>query len=183
MPGLANAGTDLQNCIKQASEFGISGKGMKVATLLMQISDMASVGQDVCQGLTFSDSFYWDMSDKTRAWTKRWAAKMGDRVPGLLHAGQYCAVYHWLKSVKAAGTTDAEAVAATMKAMPVNDFYNDNVLVRADGRVMHKWYLWQVKSPAEAKHPHDYCKNLAVIRPEDAWRPLNAGGCPFLKKA
>lgn len=181
--GLANAGTDLQNCIKQASEFGISGKGMKVATLLMQISDVASLGQDVCQGLTFSDSFYWDMSDKTRAWTKRWAAKMGDRVPGLLHAGQYCAVYHWLKSVKAAGTTDAEAVAAKMKAMRVNDFYNDNVLVRADGRVMHKWYLWQVKSPAEAKHPHDYCKNLAVIRPEDAWRPLNAGGCPFLKKA
>ena len=91
------------------------------------------------------------MTDKTRAWSKRWSAKMGGMVPGLLHAGSYCAAYHWLKAVKAAGTTDADAVVAKMKAMPVNDFYNDNVKIREDGRVMHVMYLWQVK-PARKRN-------------------------------
>jgi branched-chain amino acid transport system substrate-binding protein len=179
--GLANAGTDLQNCIKQAAEFGISGKGMKVATLLMQISDVNALGQKTCEGLIYTDSFYWDMTDKTRAWSKRWSAKMNGMVPGLLHAGQYCAVNHWLKCVKAAGTTDADAVVAKMKATPVNDFYNDNVTIRADGRVMHQMYLWQVKPPSQAKYKYDFCTNLAVIKPEDAWRPMSEGGCPFAK--
>lgn len=179
--GLANAGTDLQNCIKQAAEFGISGKGMKVATLLMQISDVNSLGQKTCEGLIYTDSFYWDMTDKTRAWSKRWGARMGGMVPGLLHAGQYCAVYHWLKAIKAAGTTDADAVVAKMKATKVNDFYNTDVTTRQDGRVMHQMYLWQVKPAAEAKYKYDFCKNLAVIKPEDAWRPLSEGHCPFVK--
>ena len=91
------------------------------------------------------------MTDKTRAWSKRWGAKMGGMVPGLLHAGSYCAAYHWLKAVKAAGTTDADAVVAKMKATPVNDFYNTNVKIREDGRVMHVMYLWQVKPAAKAK--------------------------------
>ena len=107
----------------------------------------------MCEGLVYTDSFYWDLNDKTRAWSKRWSAKMNGMVPGLLHAGNYCAAYHWLKAVKAAGTTDADAVAAKMKATPVNDFYNDNVKIREDGRVMHVMYLWQVK-PRRNRNTH-----------------------------
>lgn len=106
---------------------------------------------------------------------------MGGRVPGVLHAGHYCAVLHWLKSVKAAGSTDADTVVAKMKATPVNDFYNTDVKIREDGRVMHEWYLWQVKPPSEAKYANDYCNRLGTIKPQDAWRPLSEGGCPFVK--
>ncbi len=178
--GLANAGTDLQNCIKQAAEFGI-GKTMKTATLLMQVADVNSLGQNVCAGLSYTDSFYWDLNDGTRAFAKRWGEKMGGMVPGLLHAGNYAAVNHWLKAIKAAGTTDAEAVVAKMKATPVNDMYNRDVQIRADGRVMHQMYLWQVKPPAQAKGPHDYCNLVASIAPAEAWRPLADGGCPLIK--
>jgi branched-chain amino acid transport system substrate-binding protein len=179
--GFANAGTDLQNCIKQAAEFGLTKGGVKVATLLMQVSDVNSLGQKVCEGLSFTDSFYWDMTDKTRAWSKRWGDKMGGMIPGLLHAGNYCAVYHWLKAVKAVGSTDTEAVVAMMKATPVNDFYNTDVKIREDGRVMHQVYLWQVKPVAEAKSKYDFCKLVATIPPADAWRPMSEGGCPFVK--
>ncbi len=179
--GFANAGTDLQNCIKQSAEFGLTSGGVKVATLLMQISDVNSLGQKTCEGLIYTDSFYWDMTDKTRAWSKRWSAKMGGMVPGLLHAGSYCAAYHWLKAVKAAGTTDSDTVVAKMKATPVNDFYNTNVKIREDGRVMHVMYLWQVKPAAKAKYKYDFCELVATIPPADAWRPLSEGGCPFVK--
>jgi branched-chain amino acid transport system substrate-binding protein len=179
--GFANAGTDLQNCIKQAAEFGLSKGGLRMATLLMAINDVNSLGQKTCEGLVYTDSFYWDMTDKTRAWSKRWSAKMNGMVPGLLHAANYCAANHWLKSVKAAGTTDADAVVAKMKATPVNDFYNTNVKIREDGRVMHVMHLWQVKAPSEAKYPYDYCKELAKIDPAQAWRPLAEGGCPLVK--
>ncbi len=179
--GFANAGTDLQNCLKQAAEFGARRGGWKVATLLMQVSDITALGQDVCEGLMYTDSFYWDLNDKTRAWSKRWGAKMGGMVPGLLHAGNYCAATHWLKAVKAAGTTDADLVAAKMKELPVNDFYNANVKVREDGRVMHQMYLWEVKAQKESKSKYDYCKQVAVIPPEDAWRPLADGNCPLVK--
>jgi len=179
--GFANAGTDLQNCIKQAAEFGLARGGVRLATLLMQISDVVSLGQKVCEGLVYTDSFYWDLDDKTRAWSARWGAKMGGRVPGLLHAGSYCAATHWLKAVQAAGTTDAEAVVAKMKALPVNDFYNTDVKVREDGRVMHQMHLWQVKPVAESKSKFDFCKPLATIAPADAWRPLADGGCPLVK--
>jgi branched-chain amino acid transport system substrate-binding protein len=179
--GFANAGTDTQNCVKQASEFGLTAGGVKLATLLMQISDVNSLGQKVCAGLVYTDSFYWDLTDKTRAWSARWGAKMGGMVPGLLHAGSYCAAYHWLKAVKAAGSTDSDAVVAQMKAMPVNDFYNTDVKIREDGRVMHTMYLWQVKPLAESKSKYDFCKKLATIDPADAWRPLADGGCPLVK--
>jgi len=179
--GMANAGTDLQNCLKQTAEFGLSRGGARIATLLMQISDVNSLGLKVCEGLNFTDSFYWDMTDKTREWSARWGAKMGGRVPGLLHAGSYCAANHWLKAVKAAGSTDADAVMAKMKSTPVNDFYNTDIKVREDGRVMHQMYLWQVKSPAESKSQFDFCKLVATIKPEDAWRPLAEGGCPLIK--
>ena len=179
--GFANAGTDLQNCIKQAAEFGLSQSGVRMATLLMAINDVNSLGLKACEGLVYTDSFYWDLSDKTRAWAKRWAAKMPGREPGLLHAANYCAANHWLKAVKAAGTTDADAVVAKMKATPVNDMYNDNVQVREDGRVMHVMHLWQVKSPAELKYPYDYCKEVVTIPADQAWRPLAEGGCPLVK--
>jgi branched-chain amino acid transport system substrate-binding protein len=179
--GLANAGVDTQNCVKQATEFGLT-KSAKLATLLIQISDVESLGLRACAGLTYTDSFYWDMTDKTREWSKRWGAKMaGSRVPGLLHAGSYAAAFHWLKAVKAVGSTDSDAVVAKMKETKVNDFYNTNVEVRQDGRVMHQMYLWQVKSPEESKFPHDDCIHVATIKPEDAWRPLNEGGCPLVK--
>ncbi|HUB49708.1 MAG TPA: ABC transporter substrate-binding protein [Acetobacteraceae bacterium] len=179
--GYANAGTDLQNCIKQAAEFGLAGGKTKEATLLMQISDVNSIGQASCAGLIYTDSFYWDMTPKARTWSKRWGAKMGGMVPGLLHAGSYCAAYHWLKAVKAVGSTDSDAVVARMKATPVNDFYNTNVQIREDGRVMHVMYLWQVKPPSEAKYKYDFCKQLATIPPNQAWRPLKDGGCPLVK--
>ena len=179
--GFANAGTDLQNCIKQAAEFGLSQSGVRMATLLMAINDVNSLGLKACEGLVYTDSFYWDLSDKTRAWAKRWAAKMPGREPGLLHAANYCAANHWLKAVKAAGTTDADAVVAKMKATPVNDMYNDNVTVREDGRVMHVMHLWQVKSPADSKYPYDYCKEVVTIPADQAWRPLAEGGCPLVK--
>ncbi len=179
--GFANAGTDAQNCVKQAAEFGVTKSGTRIATLLMQISDVNSLGQKVCAGLNYTDSFYWDMTDATRVWSKRWSDKMNGMVPGVLHAGSYCAATHWLKSVKAVGSTDADAVVAKMKAMPVNDFYNKNVQIRQDGRVMHTMYLWQVKTPQEAKYPHDFCKKVATIDPADAWRPLSEGGCPLVK--
>jgi branched-chain amino acid transport system substrate-binding protein len=179
--GFANAGTDLQNCIKQASEFGLSQSGLRMATLLMAINDVNSLGQKTCEGLVYTDSFYWDMTDKTRAWSKRWSARMGGMVPGLLHAGNYAAATHWLKCVRAAGTTDADAVVAKMKATLVNDMYNTDVKIREDGRVMHVMHLWQVKSPSEAKYPYDYCKELVTIPPDEAWRPLADGGCTLVK--
>ncbi|MBN8871781.1 MAG: ABC transporter substrate-binding protein [Rhodospirillales bacterium] len=179
--GLANAGTDTQNCVKQASEFGLTRSGVKLATLLMQISDVNSLGQRVCEGLAYTDSFYWDMSDKTRTWSKRWSDKMGGMVPGLLHAGSYAAALHWLKAVQAVGSTDSDAVVAKMKETPVNDFYNTDVKIREDGRVMHQMYLWQVKPVSEAKSKYDFCKLLATIAPADAWRPLSEGGCPLVK--
>jgi branched-chain amino acid transport system substrate-binding protein len=179
--GFANAGTDLQNCIKQAAEFGMSQSGLRMATLLMAINDVHSLGQKTCEGLVYTDSFYWDMTDKTRAWSKRWSAQMNGMVPGLLHAGNYSAVTHWLKCVQAAGTTDADAVVTKMKATPVNDMYNTNVKIREDGRVMHVMHLWQVKSPSEAKYPYDYCKELVTIPPDEAWRPLSDGGCSLVK--
>ncbi len=120
--GFANAGTDLQNCIKQSAEFGISQSGIRMATLLMAINDVNSLGQKTCEGLVYSDSFYWDMTPGTRDFAKRWGSHFGGMVPGLLHAGNYCAANHWLKSVKAAGTTDADAVVAKMKETPGQRF-------------------------------------------------------------
>jgi branched-chain amino acid transport system substrate-binding protein len=102
-------------------------------------------------------------------------------VPGILHAGSYCAAYHWLKAVKAVGSTDADAVVAKMKQTPVNDFYNTDVKIREDGRVMHEMYLWQVKTPADAKYKYDFCKLVANIPPDQAWRPMSEGGCPLVK--
>ena len=178
--GMALAGTDMQNCIKQAAEFGLTRGGARIANLLVQVTDLIALGQRTCEGMVFTDSFYWDMTEQTRAWSRRYMAKM-TTPPGLQHAAVYTGVTHWLKAVKEVGSTDADAVAAQMKAMPVNDMYNTNVRIREDGRTMHVMYLWQVKSEAEAKHRYDFCKLVSTIPPNEAWRPLSEGGCPFVR--
>src|SRR3954466_8688116 len=165
--GFALAGTDLQNCIKQAAEFGLTRGGVRIATLLVQVTDLVALGHKTCEGMVLTDSFYWDQSEATRAWSRRYMAKM-TTPPGLQHAAVYTGVTHWLKAVQAAGSTDADAVAARMKATPVDDMYNDNVRIREDGRTLHVMHLWEVKNEAEAKYKYDFCKLLTDIPPDQA---------------
>jgi branched-chain amino acid transport system substrate-binding protein len=180
--GLAIAGTDLQNCVKQAAEFGLTRGGrVRMATLLVQIPDVVSLGHRTCEGMVFTDSYYWDMSDPARAFAQRYMQKIPQHPPGLQHAGAYGATLHWLRAIQAAGTTDAEAVVARMKATPMNDMYNEDVRIREDGRAMHKMYLWQVKPASEATSRFDFCRLVATIPPEEAWRPLAEGGCPLVR--
>ncbi len=177
--GLANAGTDLQNCIKQSAEFGIVKGGQRLATLLMAIADVDALGQDVCQGLVLTNSFYWDMNDKTRAWTKRFNQSI-DKPPTMQRAGCYAAVLHYLKGVKAAGRLDADAVAAQMHAMPVNDFYNTDVRIDPNGCVRHTMYVWQVKSSEDATHRWDFYKPVATIPGTDAFPDPASTGCALV---
>ncbi len=177
--GLANAGTDLQNCIKQAAEFGIPQGGQRLATLLMIVGDVLSLGQDVCQGLVLTNSFYWDLTPETRAWTERYLTKM-PRPPNEYNAGCYAGVTHWLKAVKAANTLDADAVATKMRAMPLDDFYNKGVRIQANGCVPHTMYLWEVKPPAQATHKWDVFKKLATIPSPGAYPPPGLFGCPLV---
>ncbi|MGH7043531.1 MAG: ABC transporter substrate-binding protein [Acetobacteraceae bacterium] len=177
--GLANAGTDLQNCIKQAAEFGIVKGGQRLATLLMAIADVNALGQNICQGLVLTNSFYWDLSPKTRAWTKRFNQQI-DQPPTMQRAGCYAAVLHYLKAVKAAGSVDADAVSAKMHAMPVNDFYNTDVHIDPNGCVRHKMYTWEVKSPAEAKHKWDFYRLVAATDGAEAFPPPAMFGCPLV---
>jgi len=177
--GLATAGTDLQNCIKQAAEFGINKSGSRLATLLMMINDIVSLGQEVCQGLVLTNSFYWDMSPETRVWTERYVAKM-NAPPNEYNAGCYAAVTHWLKAVKAAGRLDADAVAAKIRETPLNDFYNKNVRIQANGCVPHTMYLWQVKDLAQTKQKYDLYTALATIPSPEAFPPPAHFGCPLV---
>jgi branched-chain amino acid transport system substrate-binding protein len=176
--GLANAGTDLQNCIKQAAEFGISRNGTRLATLLMIINDVMSLGQDVCHGLVLTNSFYWDLSPETRTWTARYVARMGVP-PNEYNAACYAAVTHWLKAVKAAGTLDAGAVATEMRATPLNDFYNKDVHIQANGCVPHAMYLWQVKDPGQSKQKFDVFSRLATLPSPEAYPSPGLYGCPL----
>jgi len=181
--GLATASSDTINTVKQIGEFGLTTKGQKVGGLLVFINDIDALGLQAAQGLMLTTSFYWDMDDETRAWTKRFWQKVGNkRPPNMDQAGIYAAVFHYLKAVQAAGTDEAKAVAKKMRELRVNDFYNKNVEVRADGRVMHKMYLMEVKSPAESKYKFDYYKRIKDIAPADAFRPLDEGGCPLIAK-
>ncbi len=178
--GLANAGTDLQNCLKQAAEFGITKGGQRLATLLMALVDVIAVGQKNCEGLVLTNSFYWDLSPKTRAWTKRFEAKI-NQPPVQQHAALYTGVLHWLKAVKATGSLDGPAVAAKMREMKVNDFYNTNVSIEPNGRVLNNMYLWEVKPPVPGQAKWDYYKHLATTPGKDAFQPLAETGCPLLK--
>lgn len=180
--GLANAGGDTINAIKQAAEFGITKGGQRLAGLLVFISDIHSLGLNSAQGLVVTTGFYWDYNDETRAWSKRWSARMNGRMPTMSQAGCYSGAMHYLKAIKAAGTDEAKAVAAKMREMPVNDFFAKNGVVRADGRMVHDMYLAQVKTPEESKYPWDYYKILRVIPGDEAYKPLAETECPDLMK-
>jgi branched-chain amino acid transport system substrate-binding protein len=179
---LSNAGGDTINAIKQAAEFGLGRSGtQRVAALLVQFPDIHALGLQVAQGLTATETFFWDLNDETRAWTKRFLAKNGGKPPSMIHAGTYGATLHYLKAVAAAGTTEAGAIVAKMKEIPVDDFYTKGS-VREDGRVMRPYYLLQVKAPAESKYPFDYMKLLATVPAEEAARPLSESACPTVKR-
>ncbi|MBK4734413.1 ABC transporter substrate-binding protein [Noviherbaspirillum pedocola] len=181
---LANAGGDTDNAIKAAREFGITKSGKQsLAALLLTINDVHSVGLETAQGLYATDAFYWDYNDETRAWSKRFYAKMHNRkMPNMIHAGVYSSTIHYLKAVQAAGTDEAGAVMAKMREMPVNDFFAKNGRIRADGRMVHDMYLVQIKKPSESKGPWDYYNIKAVIPGDQAFQPLSQSTCPLVKK-
>jgi branched-chain amino acid transport system substrate-binding protein len=177
---LANAGGDFINAVKQAGEFGIT-RNQKLAGLIVFITDVHSLGLQSAQGLLLSSAFYWDLNAETRAWSKRFIEKT-QKVPTMIHAGTYGAVMHYLNAVAAAGTLDGPAVAAKMRETPVNDFMTKNGKIREDGRLVRDMYLFSVKSPEASKHRFDYYKLLATIPGEEAFRPMEEGGCPLLIK-
>jgi branched-chain amino acid transport system substrate-binding protein len=179
--GLANAGGDTQNVIKQASEFGLQRDGQKLVALLLNVTDAHSLGLGTAQGMIATEGFYWDMDDATRAFSKRFFDREG-HMPTMIQAGVYSAVAHYLKAIDAIGTDEASTVIAQMKAMPVNDFFARNGHIRQDGRMVHDMYLVQVKSPAESKGEWDIYKILATVPGEEAYRPQQDGGCPLVTK-
>ena len=178
--GLANAGLDTVNSIKQAAEFGIVKGGQKLAGLLVFATDVQSLTLPVAQGLVLTESFYWDLNEETRAWTKRYRAKK-DRLPSMLTAGVYSSTLHYLKAVQAAGTDEAKAVMAKMRELPVNDVMTKNGKLRTDGRLVRDMHLFQVKSPAESKSKDDIYTLVATVPGDQAYRPLAEGKCPFVK--
>lgn len=178
--GLANAGADTTNAIKQAAEFGITPK-QSLAGLLMFITDVHSLGLKATQGMYLTTGFYWDMNDETRAWSKRYFEKQ-KKMPSMVQAGQYSSVYHYLKAVKAVGTDDAGKVMAQMKKTPVNDFFAKNGKIREDGRMTHDMYLAQVKKPSESTKPWDYYSIKATIPGDEAFTPLKDSKCPLVAK-
>jgi branched-chain amino acid transport system substrate-binding protein len=183
--GLANAGGDTTNAIKQASEFGIVAGGQKLAALLLFISDVHSLGLKTAQGLSFTESFYWDMNDKTREWSKR-LQKLSPKgtMPSMDAAGVYAAVLHYLKSLEALGGNphDGAKVVAKMKEIATDDPLFGKGPLRIDGRRIIPAYLFEVKKAEESKYPWDYYKLIATISPEDAAKPLEASECPLVKK-
>ena len=180
--GLANAGGDTINSIKQASEFGITKGGQSLAGMLMFITDVHSLGLNTAQGLIFTTSFYWDLNDQTRAWAKRFAAANGGKYPTMVQAGVYASVLHYLKAVDAGKTDDGTKVVAKMKELPTDDPLFGKGTIRADGRKIHPAYLVEVKKPAESKAPYDYLKVRTTIPADQAFRPLDQGECPLVAK-
>jgi branched-chain amino acid transport system substrate-binding protein len=182
--GLANAGGDTTNAIKQAAEFGIVSGGQKLAGMLMFITDVHSLGLNIAQGLNFTESFYWDMNDGTRAFSKRFMARFPKNPPTMVQAGVYSSLIHYFKALEALGGNphDGRVVVAKMKELPTDDPLFGKGSVRADGRKIHPAYLFEVKKPSESKYPWDYYKLVATIPAEDAWIPLDKSACPLVKK-
>jgi branched-chain amino acid transport system substrate-binding protein len=183
--GLANAGGDTTNAIKQAAEFGIVAGGQKIAALLLFVTDVHALGLKVAQGLTFTESFYWDLNDQTRAWSKRFMeVSPKHTMPSMTVAGNYAAVLHYLKALEAlrGNPHDGAKVVAKMKEIPTDDPLFGKGPLRADGRRIIPAYLFEVKKPEESKYPWDYYKLIATISPEDAAKPLEASDCPLVKK-
>ena len=180
--GLANAGSDTINSIKQASEFGITRSGQNLAALLAFITDVNALGWPTAQGLIMTEAWYWDLNDANREFAKKFAPQFKGVHPTMVHAGVYSAVTHYLKAVEALKSdADGKAVVAKMKEMPTDDKLFGKGTVRADGRKIHPMYLFEVKTPAESKGPWDYYKLRATIPAEEAFRPMAEGGCPLVK--
>jgi branched-chain amino acid transport system substrate-binding protein len=177
--GLANAGLDTTNSIKQASEFGIVKGGQKLAGLLMVLSDVHGLGLETAQGLVLTEGFYWDRDDKSRAFGERFMTRTG-RMPNMIHAGTYSATLSYLKAVKAAGTKDSDTVAKKLKELPVDDAFAQGKVLQ-NGRMVHDMYLFEVKKPSESKKPWDYYKELAVIPGDKAFFSAKESGCPLTK--
>jgi ABC-type branched-subunit amino acid transport system substrate-binding protein len=182
--GLANAGGDTTNSIKQAAEFGIVAGGQKLAGMLMFITDVHSLGLKVAQGLNFTETFYWDMNDQTRAFTKRFNEKYKKNPPTMVQAGVYSSLIHYFKALEALGGNphDGRAVVAKMKEMPTDDPLFGKGSIRADGRKIHPAYLFEVKKPQDSKSPWDYYNLVATIPAAEAFIPLDKSACPMLKK-
>ncbi|UGY18281.1 ABC transporter substrate-binding protein [Bradyrhizobium septentrionale] len=177
--GLANAGLDTTNSIKQAAEFGIVRGGQKLAGLLMTLSEVHGLGLEAAQGLVLTEGFYWDHDDASRAFSERFIKRTG-HMPSMIHAGTYSATLSYLKAVKAAGTKDSEAVAAKLKELPVDDAFAKGKVL-ANGRMVHDLYLFEVKKPSESKKPWDYYKQLAVVPGDKAFFSAKESGCPLTK--
>src|SRR5438132_6625289 len=177
--GLANAGLDTTNSIKQAAEFGIVSGGQKLAGLLMTLSEVHGLGLQAAQGLVLTEGFYWDLNDKARAFGERFIKRTG-RMPSMIHAGTYSSTLSYLKAVKAAGTKDPDAVAKKLKELPVDDSFAQGK-VQENGRMVHDLYLFEVKKPAESKKPFDYYKLLATVPGEKAFPSAKDSGCPLTK--
>ncbi|MBR0720496.1 ABC transporter substrate-binding protein [Bradyrhizobium manausense] len=177
--GLANAGQDTTNSIKQAAEFGIVSGGQKLAGLLMTIAEVNGLGLQAAQGLVLTEGFYWDHSDTTRAFSERFFKRTG-RMPSMIHAGTYSATLSYLKAVKAAGTKDTEAVAKKLKELPVDDAFAKGKVLE-NGRMVHDMYLFEVKKPAESKKPWDYYKEIATVPGDKAFFTAKESGCPLTK--
>jgi branched-chain amino acid transport system substrate-binding protein len=176
--GLANAGLDTTNSIKQAAEFGIVAGGQKLAGLLLTLAEVHGLGLQAAQGLVLTEGFYWDQSDKTRAFSERFLKRTG-RMPNMIQAGTYSATLQYLKAVKAAGTKDSDAVAKKLKELPVDDMFAQGGKVLQNGRMVHDLYLFEVKKPSESKKPWDYYKQLAVVPGDKAFPPAKDSGCPL----
>jgi branched-chain amino acid transport system substrate-binding protein len=179
--GLANAGGDTTNAIKQAAEFGLTAGGQKLAGLLVYINDINALGLKTAAGMLLSEAFYWDLNDETRAWSRRFFERT-KKMPNMSQAGVYSATMHYLNAVKRAGTDETDAVMAEMRKTPINDFFAKNGRIREDGRMVHEMYLFEVKKPEESKGPWDYYKVVATIPGDQAFQPLEKSRCPLVKK-
>jgi branched-chain amino acid transport system substrate-binding protein len=164
------------NALKQAKEFGLTDK-MQVAALFVQLSDVHSLGLPVAQGLQFTEAFYWDLNDKTRAWSKRFSKRMGGRMPTEDHAGVYSTTLAYLRAVRDSGSIEGERVVSQMKSAPFEDELFGKVSIRADGRATHDMYLFQAKAPGESRSPYDLYQLIATIPAESAFHPVGEGGC------
>jgi branched-chain amino acid transport system substrate-binding protein len=178
--GLANAGLDTSNSIKQAAEFGVVAGGQRLAALLFTLAEVHGLGLEAAQGLTLTEGFYWDRDDKSREWSKKFMERTG-RMPNMVHAGTYSAVMQYLTAIDKAGTDETEAVAKNLHEMPVDDIFAQGGKVGANGRMIHDMYLLEVKKPAESTQPWDYFKVLATIPGDEAYIKPAESGCPLVK--
>ena len=177
---LGDTGADAINAIKQMAEFNILGGGKKLAALFMQIVDIDALGLKAAQGLLLSEAYYWDLNDSTRAWSKRFAERMDGHMPTINHAATYSATIAYLRAVQAAQTIEGDRVVAQMESAEINDPLFGPVRVRKDGRAVHTMFVFEVKKPEESKGRYDYYKLVRTIPAEQAFRPIDKGGCPMI---